>query len=376
MVDIKSKIPKKNHLNVTAEVGAGSGAASIAAKSTWPVQDTMHVLHSAEAVRTGATAHHAASFTGVLSSHLGGFLSVAAGTGISAYINHLVHGRQEKNLLGRYRPQIAAFVGKDEESTSLEDLYTVARGNPSLDAELNRNNSMRNLRTAGALIGTTTAFTAVFLAATFFPPLAALGVAAASSGLMSGAGLAFVASCTAVSFATLHVAGKGLVKLGSKLLGHDTPSVEDHVHGLDKLYKKGENIAPEQVMGVFVAASPEMQKSIKSAFGERYEKLTSEQQVAAEAMFGDKLPLEQLAASINAGELNPRELLFTVHRQSSGAHSTGPAREHAASKNMAAAQAPEKSAEQAVASAPQQESTQWQNMVEKQRSEPTPCQSR
>lgn len=371
------KIGKKNNLNVSAEVAAGSGAASIAAKSTWPVQDTMHMLHSAEAVRTGATAHHAISFTGVISSHLGGFLSIAAGTGISAYINHLVHGHQEKNMLKRYRPQMAAFLGKPEESLTVKDMYEVARQNPSLNEELNRNNGMRNLRTAGALIGTTAAFTAVFLAATFFPPLAALGVAAASSGLFSGSGLAFVATCTAVSFGTLHVMGKGLTKLGHKLMGYDSPSVEDHVHGLDGLYKKGHEIAPEQVMGVFVAASPEMQAQIKEAFGNRYEKLHPEQQRAAEKMFGDNLPLEQIAADINAGMLNPRELLFTVHGQKSGAHEPGPQRENTLSKNTVAQQAP---ASQQAAPAPTQlppqktqpeaeteQAANWREIVEKQR---------
>lgn len=368
------KLPEKNHLNVSAEVAAGSGAASIAAKSTWPVQDTMHILHSAEAVRTGATAHHAASIGGVLSSHAGGFLSVAAGTGISAYINHLVHGHQEKNLLQRYRPQIASFLGKEEETVTVDDLYSVAKQNPALDEELDRNSGMRNLRTAGALIGTTAAFTAVFLAATFFPPLAALGVAAASSGLFSMTGLGFVAACTAVSFGTLHVMGKGLTKLGHKLMGYDTPSVEDHVHGLDKLYKDGKDIAPEQVMGVFVASSPEMQASIKASFGKRYEKLTEEQQKQAEVMFGNHLPLEQIAANINAGELNPRELLFTVHGQSSGHHNAGVTREHAMNEKADAPKQEQPPAPQQPSQQQTTEASQWREMVEKQRAEQPSCQ--
>lgn len=369
----EGKKSEKNHLNVTAEVAAGSGAASVAAKSTWPVQDTMHMLHSAEAVRSGATAHHAASLSGMIGSHAGGFLSVAAGTGLSAYINHLVHGHQEKNLLKRYSPQIASFLGKDEASLTKKDLHAAAGQNPALQEELERNSGMRNLRTAGALIGTTAAFAAVFLAVTFFPPLAALGTAAAASGLFSATGLGFVAACTAVSFATLHVFGKGLTKLGHKLMGYDAPSVEDHVHGLDRLYKSGADIAPEQVMGVFVAASPDMQASIKASFGTPYEKLTTEQQKQAEAMFGNHLPLEQLAGAINGGVLNPRELLFTVHGQSSGYHNGGVDREHRANESAEAAVAQRGQMPQAP-QAPAGEASQWRNMVEKQRAEQPACQ--
>lgn len=361
--------PDKDTLKVTAEVAAGSGAAAVAGKSTWPVQDTMHMLHAAEAVNSGASAHHAVSFTGFLGSHAGGLLTIAAGTGISAYINHLVHGHQEKNLLKRYRPQIAGFLGKEESELTVGDLHDAGEQNPSLGEELRRNSGMRNLRTTGALVGTVAAFTAVILAATFFPPLAALGGAAAAGGLFSLPGLGFVAACTAVSFATLSTVGKGLTKLGHKLMGYNTPSTEDHVHAVDKRFKDGKDIAPEHVLGVYAAATPELQSTIKASFGERFEKLPAEQQRQAAAMFGCQLPLEQLATAINAGQLNPRELLFTVHGQSSGVHSAGPAREHQVNKDTKAAQ-PQPEVQPELAA----EATQWREMVDKQRAQQPTCQ--
>jgi hypothetical protein len=309
-----------NTLNLSTEAVAGGGAATIASKVTWPVQDAVHLLHSADAVRTGATAHHGfTSLGGAFASNMGGFLGIAAGTGISAYLNHLVFGHHEKNLTERYRPQLASILGKDQKAVTVDDLYAVSRENPSLDEELDRNRGMRNLRTGATLIATTLAFAAVFAAISFFPPLAALGAAAATGGLFSGAGLAFIASSMAISFATLHTSGKGLLNVGKKLFGYDEPTVEDHVHGLDNLVKEGKALTPEKVMGVYVAASPKLQTQIENTYGARYDTLSHAQQVDAEQRFGSDLPLESLAAAINNGEVSARELMFAVHGQYSGA---------------------------------------------------------
>lgn len=375
MLGRMEKLDVRETLNLPVEGLTSGHAASVAARSTWPVQDTMHVLSSAEAVRTGATAHHAAtSLAGTITSHMGGILGVAAGTGISAYINHLVHGHQQKELLNRYRPQLASILGKEEGDLTVDDLQAVAGKNRSLSQELDRNRAMRNLRTGAALMGSAVAFGAVLLAASV-PPLSLLGAAVAGS-LFSWGGLGYVAACTAVSFAALTVFGKGAKKLGSKLLGHDVPTVEDHIHGIDELYKKGEHITPEHVMGVFVAANRRLQKDIKSAFGKRYDKLSPDKREQAMAMFGERLPLEQVTASINDGELNPRELIFAIHGQTSGLQSPAPERGHipgekeAAAPDKAQGQEPVLHDQAAVQTQAEAErDSQWRALLDKRRGE-------
>src|SRR5690606_14311495 len=110
---------------------------------------------------------------------MSGVLGVAAGTGISAYVNHLVHGHHERTLTEEFRPELAAITGKSEKDVAVSDLRNVARSNPSLDEDLDRNRGMRNLRTASTLVGSTVALVAV-VALSSVPPLGLLAGAAAA----------------------------------------------------------------------------------------------------------------------------------------------------------------------------------------------------
>lgn len=310
-----------NSLNLSKETVAGGGVAYVASKINPKMQDGFHFVHSAEAVRTGAAAHHTfhgfSSLGSTIVSNLGGFLAIAAGASVSAYLNHLVHRHHEKTLLDRYRPQVATWFGKDKKAVTVEDLHTVSKDVPGIGEELERNRSMRNLRTVAVVTASTLAFAAVFVAASTL--LAPLGAAAAAAGLFSWAGLGFISASMAVSLTVLNVATKGIVNFGKKLFGYDKPNVEDHVDGLANLVKDDKPLTPEKVMGVFVAASPDMQKQIEEAFGSRYDTLSHENQVKAEQMFGNHLPLEKLSEAINKGDVSPRELMFVAHEQSSEA---------------------------------------------------------
>ncbi|MCH2546102.1 MAG: hypothetical protein MK052_00625 [Alphaproteobacteria bacterium] len=316
------RIPEPNALNLSSEAVAGGGAAAIASKITWPIQDAMHLLHSTEAVRTGAAAHSAMAnishLGSTIAANVGGVVGIAAGTGVSAYLNHMVQSHHEKTMTERYRPELASILGKDEEEIKVPDLYKVASANPGLDQELDRNRGMRNIRTASTLLATTAAFVAVFAAVSLVPPLGALGASAVAGGIMSVAGAKFIGASMAISLATLHTTGKGLNKLSKKMFGYNEPNVEDHVNGLDNLVKKGKELSSEKVMGVYVAASPALQEQVRDSFGKSYDKLSTPQQVKAEKMFGSHLPLEQAAEAINSGDMRARELIFTVHGQSSG----------------------------------------------------------
>ena len=320
-----------NALNLSLEAAVGGGAANVATSAAWPVQDVLHTTHTVGSIQ------HAHSAADLLSSSatFTGLLGIAAGTGISAYVNHLAHEEHERDLTNRYRPQIGMVVGKNPDLVDVHDMHAVAELNPTLDEELHRNNKMRTLRTATTLLATSVAFVSVFALVAFFPPMAALAGAAAAGGLLSAAGVGFVAASVGISFGVMHEAGRVIGKIGKKIFGLDKPTVEDHVHALDDLYKKGEHLGVEQVMGVYVASSPEVNKAIKQQFGKNYHKLSHDEQTQVVAQFGNSLPLEDLATAINNGDLNVRELSFLVHGQASGTYQPGPEREHDASEKIA-----------------------------------------
>lgn len=367
------KISGPNALNLSTDSVAGGRAGNIATEATWSVQDAMHLLHSVETVGAGHASHAVHSLGQAISNSMSGLLGVAAGTGISAYVNHLVHGHHERMLTDEYRPQLAAITGKSEKDVKVGDLYNVARNNPSLDEDLDRNRGMRNLRTAATLVASTVALGAVVAAVSLFPPMAALGAAAASAGIFSAAGAGFVGASMALSYGVMHVVGKSFTKMGKKLFGYDKANVADHVAGLDNLVEEGKPVSPEKVMGAFVAASPKMQQQIQSAFGASYEKLATPQQLEAERMFGSHLPVEALADAINTGQMSARELVFTVHGQASGAHPALVAPQAAKAERYSQPE-PMLQPEQAALSQAQENqpitASQWRDMVEKQRSQP------
>lgn len=364
------KISGANPLNLSTDSVAGGRAGTLATEATWSVQDAFHLLHSVDAVGAGHAAHAVHSLGQAVANSMSGLLGIAAGTGLSAYVNHLVHGHHEKTVTDEFRPELAAITGKPETEVNVSDLYNVARSNPSLDEDLDRNRGMRNLRTASTLIGSTVAFVAVVAAVSFFPPMAALGAAAASAGIFSGAALGFIGASMALSYGVMHTVGRGFSKIGQKLLGYNKPNVSDHVAGLDKLVEEGKNVSPEKVMGVFVAASPQMQNQIENTFGTSYDKLATPQQLEAERVFGNHLPLEGLSAAINNGQMSARELIFTVHGQASGAYPVTMAQPQ---PQPAPQQQPALQPEQvALSQAPENEpitANQWRDMVEKQRAE-------
>lgn len=295
------------------EATAGGGASSVVGKGVYTVQDALHTTHLAAALG------HAHDVAGIMASAPFGVLGVAAGTGVSAYFNHLAHKAKSSDLLDNYRPQIASIVSKTPDKVHLRDLESVAEVNPAINNEMKRNNKMKTFGTVKMAIATTAAFATVFAAIALFPPLGALAGAAAAQGLLSGAGLGFVAATGLISFGSLHAAGAAVGAVGKKLLHLDKHTVEDHVQTLDDHLKDGKLASKEEVMGVFAAASPGLQGRVKYTFGKEYDHLSSADQTKAVLTFGRELDIENVTKALNSGELPAREMPFFVFGQTSGA---------------------------------------------------------
>lgn len=355
---------KTKALKHSTEATASGGAASMVGKGVYTVQDALHTTHLA------GTLGHAHNLQGIFESAPFGWLGVAAGTGVSAYFNHLAHRAKSKDLLDNYRPQIASIVDKTPDKVKVGDLERVAEVNPALGAEMKRSRKLRDTGTLTMALATTVAFVSVFAAIAFFPPLTALAAAAASSGLFSAAGLGFVASTGLLSWGVLHVAGSAIGSVTKKLFKLDKHSVEDHVQAIDNDLKDGKVISQEQVLGVFSSASPGLEGRIKYTFGKDFDGLTSEQQAKAVVNFGRELDLEGVTNALNSGDLPAREMPFFVHGQSSGAPNPQAVRD----KLVAERRAEQELAQQAPSSPnplpePEATSRQWQDQVSRRRQE-------
>lgn len=290
------------------KLAMGGGAASIATDLAEPVRAALSI--------SGPAAAAAVPVGEVIMSSTAGLLSVVAGGGISAYMNHLEHQHNERQLCERYRDEIAGFQVKDPRAIGIADLKDVAKQNPTFGEELRRNDITRNLKTGAAIVGTLFAFAAVFAAITFFPPLAGLAAASAAGGLGATLGMGLISGV--LGFVSLQGARHAITHAGNKLFGIDKPSPLDRVQDIVRQQKQEKVVTPAQVLGVFVAAQPELAHEVKKEFGGKYEELSVSQKIQAVELFGERFGVAELARKVNAGEIYAQELAFSVHGQSSG----------------------------------------------------------
>lgn len=274
------------------KLAMGGGAASIAT-------DVAPVFSS------GASAA-GLSVGQVALSSTAGLVSIGAGAGISAYINHLEHKHHESQLTERFREELGSFRGKDAASIGVEDLKDVAQENHAFKQELRRNDVTRNLKTTAAVIGTVVAFAAIFAAVTLFPPLLA-------GGAIAQAGFAIASAVAGAGI--MHATRKAVVNAGKKLLNIEKPTTLDAIR---ELGKDDKIITHAQVLGVFEKGNPALSQDIESTFGAQFDKLDGTQRNAAVAKYGAALNLGELTQQLNEGDIRPQELAFIVAGQSSG----------------------------------------------------------
>lgn len=306
-------------LHISLRTAMGGGAAAVAAKLSSPVRDVLNIAQPT----VGGT--QAALTTGeILMSSTGGLLSIGLGAGINGYINHMEYKHNERQLCELYRPQVASILGKEPGLVTVKDLYTVADQNPTLNNELTRNKQERRVKNISAVAGTVVAFAAVFAAVTFLPAIGALAAGAAAGGLLSAAGIGFAAVAGGIGYASLQSARKAISGLGRKVMGLDSPSVEDKISDLSKQHRKEQAIVPEQVMDVYLTAKPELAEAVEKQYGKPYNELPLSQRRMVVQQYDSQLDVVESARAINENRMNVRELTFKVHGQFSGVYPEEP----------------------------------------------------
>lgn len=282
----------------------GGGAATVANKLSPAVHDAMNAS-------TASSAQAATMSAGeILMSSVGGLVGIGAGVGISAYLNHMEFKHREKQLCELYRPQIASILGKQPGLVTVQDLHVVAETNPTLQKELERNRSDRNIKNTGTILGTVAAFAAVFAAVTLFPVVAPALAAAVAGWVTTGASIV-------LGFATHQLARSAVSKIGRKMKGLDEPSVENKVNKIAQLQVNG-RVSPVPVLDIFVSAQPELAEAIQAEYGKPFKKMSFEERKTVLERYDAALGISGIVDALNKGEMRAQELTFRAHGQASG----------------------------------------------------------
>lgn len=265
---------------------------------------------------TPHTANHAAVAASGLSG-MGGLLTIGIAAAVSAGLTQLDYVHRKDALKDMYKEELSAHLNKPIHKLKRGDLDTLAKSNKVLREELNRDSRRRYFGMALSITASMAALAVVTLA---LPAVvgAALGItaAAASQGFLATFG-GFLLKA-AVGLATYYAVKEPLHGVADRLFDIDKHTVNDRIVGIGKDIQAGKTVSQEEVLAVFAAAHPQLDKYIRQQYGKRYDDLTIDDKHHAVQELNQHLPLEQLTQGINSGRINPTELAFAVEGKESG----------------------------------------------------------
>lgn len=259
-------------------------------------------------------------------------LIVSVTAGLQALTTWRNERFQEGKLVDAYREEIGAALDKEPQEVGIADYRLVAEGslhrgirpNPVLKQALERNESkhlMQFLTTAfaGALTGLGLLM--------FSGGVTALGqeVDSIQQNVYAFFGVESLAGAGAALTGTLFASGlvmgllnRALDFTGERLFGMTRTTAHERIQDIRRSVERGQEVTPQQVLGVFVATEPVLDRAIEEHFGQPYQRLNALEQFQALQFYADYLPVDALAAEINAGHIRPTELAFAAAGQRSG----------------------------------------------------------
>ena len=227
----------------------------------------------------------------------------------SSISNQIKHNEEEVALLKDARREIAATLGLDPHEVGREHLYQVAEGIPSrnippnetLKEALHANDARRNIAWGASIISA--------------------AVTLAGLSLLQGA-----VSATMPVFALMTMVGAAnfvtqyaLKYAGEAIMGVEKNTTYENIKGIKRALAHGDDISPEQVLGVFAARHPAISRSIKEGFGKSFDHLDMQEQQAAVNMYEGQYHLKAMAEALSDRSIRPSELFFLAEGRTSGA---------------------------------------------------------
>jgi len=246
-----------------------------------------------------------------------GVLTMGLVAAISAGLSQMDFIHKKDSLKEFYKDELAAQFGKPKDKVTVADLEILAANNKTIGQELRRSVKQRNFGIGVSFIATMAALGAIS-ALTMAVTLAPIGLTLAGIGTFAIHGLVGMMAYKAVEDPVHWIA--------DKVFGLDDRTTNDYIVAIERDHENGKTISREQVLAVFVAANPELDKLIVANFGKHFNDLDASGKQRAAAQINQILPLDRLTMEINSTSPqsnNAAELAFAVEGKVSGAQHEG-----------------------------------------------------
>ena len=236
-------------------------------------------------------------------------VSSAFSAGVSAFFTRRDIIFKEKQYLNLYKNELGILFHKAPDQVTQHDLEIaakpVAQGGMGVIALQKQMDFLhyRERYTNIANICTTTLLAATLIAIVVFAPPMLTQFNFLTTTMIGGAGIAFMQKASR-SAADAHIKDYGYKFSINKHLMDITTELEQ------------KPVQPTRILGLFVAANPELNTHIKAQYGEEYEWLPFAKKEQALAALEPELHVAALTQEINKGNVRPSIIAFIAYGQS------------------------------------------------------------
>ena len=252
-----------------------------------------------------AIADSLGSMAGALQG-VGALVTVGLAAAISTGLTQMDYTHRTNNLKTLYKEELSARLQKPIDTLVRSDLDELAKSNKVVHEELERSRKQRNYGVALSCIASMASLAAIMLV---LPELVGEALLESAGGMILKA---------AVGLVTYHVVKDPLHHIADKLYALDERTPNDYIVDIKRDRDKGKIISREQVLSVFVAANPELDKYIVAEYGKHFDDLSVADKQKATKEINNFIPLDRMTLDINSGKVNAPELAFAAQGQISG----------------------------------------------------------
>ncbi|MBY0406932.1 MAG: hypothetical protein K2Q01_04520, partial [Rickettsiales bacterium] len=258
-----------------------------------------------------------AGISASMAGTVGGVVMIGASAAVSATLTQMDYVHRKENIKDFYKEELAARLNKPLDKVTADDLYTLGKENRVIGEEMHQIRKQRNFGVGISFLASLAALAVVTFA---LPAVVALVAGAGTTVASLGVGGTLLKLGAALI--SYNIVKGPLHHVADKLFDLDYKTTHDHIVNLSKERQAGRAITQEQIVGVYAAASPNLDRAIKREHGKFYDELTEAQQAAVTKELSKQLPLEKLVNDVNSGRVNVTEIAFSVEGQMSGVDHT------------------------------------------------------
>lgn len=255
-------------------------------------------------------------------------IGLAVGIPITAALSTMSHDHRQKQIRSHYRDEIGATLGIDPHSVTINDLRTVANGDPqrgippnqTLKEAIQRNDRGRSIAIVANVLSAVAAagIVAVMHFASLPSALAEfLGPSMSQIfGSSSGVEATVLAGVAGVASFGLDQA---FARAGRTMFDYTQPSLYERIDLLSLQQRRSQSIAVSQVMALVEEVNPGVKNEIFQRFGLPFRQLPPAQQQDVIDHYDAEFHLKATTEAVNLGLMPVHELAFAIEGRRSGA---------------------------------------------------------